>query len=152
MTKKFAAAVSHDAREVEELRADRALAVEYLKLAMQSLDDPDDRAAGLSALRNIAEAHGGLAAIAAEAGISREALYRSLSPTGNPTLKTLLAVLKAVGMRLSVEHGGRASAALHVRAARGSAKRGLASPGKLDPPTAAQRRARYKVKGRPLPG
>jgi probable addiction module antidote protein len=41
--------------------------------------------------------------VASEAGISREALYRALSPKGNPTLKTLLAVLKTVGMRLSVE-------------------------------------------------
>ena len=58
--------------------------------------------AGLLALRDVAEAHGGLAAIAQEAGITREALYRALSPNGNPTLKTLLAVLHAVGMRLSV--------------------------------------------------
>lgn len=103
MKRKIVAAVPHDEREVGELRADRELAVAYLRMAMTSLDDPDDRAAGLLALRAVAEAYGGLAAIAAEAGISREALYRALSPTGNPTLKTLLAVLKAVGMRLSVE-------------------------------------------------
>lgn len=95
--------VSHHEREVAELRADRELAVAYLKAAMESLDDPDERAAGLLALRTVAEAHGGLGAVAAEAGISRESLYRSLSPKGNPTLKTLLAVLKTVGMRLSVE-------------------------------------------------
>ena len=63
----------------------------------------DDRAAGLLALRTVAEAYGGLAVVAAEAGISRESLYRTLSPKGNPTLKTLLAVLKTVGLRLSVE-------------------------------------------------
>ncbi len=103
MKRKIAAAVSHHEREVEELRADHQLAVEYLKAAMESLDDPDDRAAGLLALRTIAEAYGGLGAVAAEAGISRESLYRALSPAGNPTLKTLLAVLKTVGMRLSVE-------------------------------------------------
>ncbi len=57
------------------------------------------------ALRDIAEAYGGMAAIAREAGITREALYRALSPTGNPTLKTLLAVLHAMGMRLSVSAG-----------------------------------------------
>ena len=108
--KKRAAAVSHHAREVAELRSDRDLAVEYLKAAMESLDDPHDRAAGLLALRTVAEAYGGLGAVAAEAGISREALYRSLSPSGNPTLKTLLAVLKAVGMRLSVEPGRRMAA------------------------------------------
>lgn len=96
-------AVSHHDAELAELRADRELAVEYLKAAMASLDDPDDRAAGLLALRTVAEAYGGLGAVAAQAGISREALYRALSPNGNPTLKTLIAVLKTVGLRLTVE-------------------------------------------------
>jgi probable addiction module antidote protein len=103
MKKKPTGAVSHHEREVAELQADRELAIEYLRAAMESLDDPDDRAAGLLALRTVAEAYGGLGAVAAQAGISRESLYRALSPKGNPTLKTLLAVLKAVGMRLSVE-------------------------------------------------
>lgn len=103
MKKAWKASVSHTEETIKELRADRELAVEYLKAAMEELDDPNNRAAGLLALRDIADAYGGLAAIAAEAGISREALYRSLSAKGNPTLKTLLAVLKAVGMRLSVE-------------------------------------------------
>jgi probable addiction module antidote protein len=103
MRKKIIAAVSHQEREVAELRADHELAVEYLKAAMESLDNPDDRAAGLLALRTVAEAYGGLGTVAAGAGISRESLYRALSPKGNPTLKTLLAVLRAVGMKLSVE-------------------------------------------------
>jgi probable addiction module antidote protein len=102
-SKAIIGAVSHREREIAELRADRQLAVEYLKAAMESLDDPDERAHGLIALRTVAEAYGGLGAIAAEAEISREALYRALSPSGNPTLRILLAVLKAVGMRLSVE-------------------------------------------------
>jgi probable addiction module antidote protein len=97
------ASVSHHEREVEELRADHELAVEYTKAALRDLDDPINRAAGLLALRAIAEAYGGLGAIAEQAGISQEALRRSLSPKGNPSLNTLLAVLKAVGMRLSVE-------------------------------------------------
>jgi probable addiction module antidote protein len=97
-------AVSHHDREVAELRADRELAVEYLKAAMEGLDDPDERGGALLALRAIAEAYGGgLGTVAAHAGISRETLYRTLSPKGNPTLKTLIAVLKTVGMRLSVE-------------------------------------------------
>ena len=53
-------------------------------------------------LRALAEAYGGLGAVAAKAGISRESLYRSLSPKGNPTLKTLVAVLNTMGLRLSV--------------------------------------------------
>ena len=84
MSKKLKAAVSHHERELAELRADRELAVEYLKAAMESLDNPDDRAAGLLALRTVAEAYGGLGAVAAQAGISRESLYRTLSPKGNP--------------------------------------------------------------------
>ena len=59
MTKKVVAAVSHHDREVAELRADRELAVEYLKAAMESRDNPDDRAVGLLALRTVAEAYGG---------------------------------------------------------------------------------------------
>jgi probable addiction module antidote protein len=102
--------ISHHESEVAELRADRDLAVEYLKAAMESLDDPENRAAGLLALRTVAEAYGGLGAVAAETGISRESLYRALSPKGNPTLKTLLAVLKTVGMRLSVEPENHAHA------------------------------------------
>lgn len=108
--KKLKGVTSHHDQEVAELRADRELAIEYLKVAMQSLDDPCDRASGLLALRTVAEAYGGLGLVATEAGISREALYRALSPKGNPTLKTLLAVLKTVGLRLSVESESRVHA------------------------------------------
>ena len=107
---KLKGAASHHEAEVAELRADRELAVEYLKAAMESLDNPDDRAAGLLALRTVADAYGGLGAVAAEAGISRETLYRTLSPKGNPTLKTQLAVLKTVGLHLSVEPENHAHA------------------------------------------
>ncbi|MGO9316624.1 MAG: addiction module antidote protein [Terracidiphilus sp.] len=88
--------------EVKELREDREFAVEYLKAAMEALDNPEERAGGLIMLRAVAEAYGGVGAVAVKAGISRESLYRALSPKGNPTLKTLIAVLKTVGLRLSV--------------------------------------------------
>lgn len=100
--RKLIGAVSHHEREVEELREDRAFAVEYLKAALESLGNPEDRGASLLMLRALAEANGGLGAIAGEAGISRESLYRSLSPNGNPTMKTLIAVINSMGLRLSV--------------------------------------------------
>ena len=103
MNKALTASVSHTEETIKELRADRQFTVAYLKAAPEELDDPNNRAAGLLALRDVAEAYGGLGMVAEQAGISREALYRSLSPKSNPTLKTLLAVLKSVGMRLSVE-------------------------------------------------
>lgn len=99
---KLVGVVSHHEREVEELRKDREFAVEYLKAALESLDNPEERGGSLLMLRALAEAYGGMAAVAAQAGISRESLYRSLSPKGNPTLKTLIAVLNAIGLRLSV--------------------------------------------------
>ena len=102
IVKKIVGAVSHHEREVEELRADRELAIEYLKVSMESLSIPEERAGALLSLRAVAEAYGGLGAVAAAAGISRESLYRALSPKGNPTLKTLVAVLNTVGLRLSV--------------------------------------------------
>lgn len=99
---KYKSLVSHHLAEVEELRADRELAVEYMKLAIELLNDSEYRAAGLRALGAIVEAYGGFSADSEEADISRESLYRSLSPDGNPTLKTLLAVLKTLKLRLSV--------------------------------------------------
>lgn len=77
---------------------------------MESLGNPDDRAADLFALRTVAEAYSGFGAVAVETGISRESLYRTLSPKGNPILEALLAVLKAVGIKLSVEPGHHAAA------------------------------------------
>ena len=55
--------------------------------------------------RHIASALGvaarakGMSSVARETGLAREQLYRSLSENGNPTLETLLAVMKAIGFR-----------------------------------------------------
>ena len=45
----------------------------------------------------------GMTEIAIEAGLSRESLYRSLSEKGNPTLATVLAVAKSMGVCLTVK-------------------------------------------------
>ena len=100
--REYAAGIPYHEWEVEKLRSDAELAVECLKLALESLNDPGERGGSLLMLRAIAEAYGGLGAVAAKAGISRESLYRSLSPKGNPTLKTLIAVLNTMGLSLSV--------------------------------------------------
>lgn len=94
------ASVSHEAAIVEELRRDPAFAAEYLKAA---LDDTEEPNVLLVVLRQLAEAQGGMAKVAKAAGVERESLYRALSPRGNPRLSTLTAVLKAVGLKLSVE-------------------------------------------------
>ncbi|MGL4528105.1 MAG: addiction module antidote protein [Aestuariivirga sp.] len=53
-----------------------------------------------SALGVVARAKG-MTKIARETGLAREQLYKSLSPTGNPTLETTIAVMKAIGFELT---------------------------------------------------
>jgi probable addiction module antidote protein len=45
----------------------------------------------------------GMAQIAGQTGLSREQLYRSFSASGNPTLKTTLAVMKALNIELTAK-------------------------------------------------
>ncbi|MGB6451574.1 MAG: addiction module antidote protein [Steroidobacteraceae bacterium] len=66
------------------------------------LEDGDARAVPV-ALRTVAEAVGGMAALARKTGLSRETLYRTLSARGNPRLATLAAILGAFGLRLTVQ-------------------------------------------------
>ena len=53
-----------------------------------------------AALGDIARARG-MTAVARKAGLGRESLYKALSPQGNPELATVLAVVQALGLRLS---------------------------------------------------
>ncbi len=52
--------MSHTDKTIKELRADRQFSGQYLKAALAELTDPDNRAAGLLASRDVAEAYGGL--------------------------------------------------------------------------------------------
>ncbi len=97
---KRGASISHDEAMIRELRKDPDFAAEYLRAA---LEDEDDPRVLLVALRRVAEAHGGVAKVAKAAGVERESLYRALSANGNPRLSTLVAVTKAMGLKLTVE-------------------------------------------------
>jgi probable addiction module antidote protein len=90
--------VSHRERLVDELRADPALAAEYVNAAAE---DGDPRVY-LAALKTVAEAQG-MAKVAKAAGVPRESLYRALSAGGNPRFSTLHAILKAAGLKMAVE-------------------------------------------------
>ena len=94
------ASISHDEAVVAELRENPEFAAEYLRAALEDNDEPSVL---LVALRRVAEARGGIAKVAKAAGIERESLYRALSVRGNPRLSTLVAVAKAVGLKLTVE-------------------------------------------------
>ena len=53
-----------------------------------------------TALGDVARAKG-MTQLAAEAGVTREALYKALSATGDPRLSTFLGVMKALGIKLT---------------------------------------------------
>ena len=69
----------------------------YLEAAMEG-NDPKHIA---SALGDVARSKG-MSEIARKSGLGRQALYSALSENGNPTLETLLAVLKALDLELSI--------------------------------------------------
>jgi probable addiction module antidote protein len=54
------------------------------------------------ALGAIARARGGIAKLATDTGLSRQALHKALSENGNPTLDTVLKVLTALGLQMRI--------------------------------------------------
>ena len=88
---------SHEEAMVELFRDDPQFAADYLNDLL--LDgEPADL---LVALRQIAQAQGGVLALAKETELNANQLYRTLSPQGNPELRSLFAALKALGLRLT---------------------------------------------------
>ena len=74
-------------------------AAEYLNAALQD----GDSQIFLLALRNVAQALGGLSRIAKKTKLNRASLYRMLSKKGNPELYSLGSLLKVLGLKLAVE-------------------------------------------------
>ena len=85
---------SHDEATMASFRDDPEFAAEYLNEDQQEL---------LLALRRMAEAFGGVSKLARTTNLNATSLYRTLSPRGNPELRSLRALLKAMGMRLAVQ-------------------------------------------------
>lgn len=98
---------SHEAATVESFRKDPQFAAEYLNAVLADGDQEEL----LLAIRRMAEAFGGVAKLAAKAELNATTLYRTLSPKGNPALKSLTAVLQAMGMQLAVRPLARKRAA-----------------------------------------
>ncbi|MGX9526702.1 helix-turn-helix domain-containing transcriptional regulator [Alcaligenes nematophilus] len=90
---------SHDEAMADLYRSDPALALETIN---QILED-GDQAELLIVLRQLAQAFGGVQAVAEQAQLNPTQLYRTLSPKGNPALSSLTAILKTMGLRLAVQ-------------------------------------------------
>lgn len=91
------------------------LTKDYREYLLKQLEEPEEAAAYINALledgdesalllgfRDVVDARG-LGEIAKITGLNRENLYRMLSKQGNPRLSSLIALLKALGLSLSVE-------------------------------------------------
>ena len=94
-------------RKYEDSLKERLLDPEYarvfLDVALEEYEQDGDTEAFLLALRDVAEAQGGITKLAEQTKLNRQNLYKALSEEGNPRLKTLGAVLHELGFRLSVE-------------------------------------------------
>jgi len=77
---------------------DPEYAAEYLNAVLEE----NDQAAFLLALRDVADARGNLSELARESSLNRESLYKMLSERGNPSLSSLHALLKSLGLHLQV--------------------------------------------------
>jgi probable addiction module antidote protein len=84
---------------VDYLKSDEEM-VMYLEACFEEAGD--DAAFIAAALGDIARAKG-MSAIAAETGLTREGLYRTLSKDGNPSFSAVLKVMKAMGLKLKPE-------------------------------------------------
>ena len=92
-----------------------AKSIDYQDYLIQSLKDPQEAAGYLNAalddgdidgfleaLRNVVDAHGGMAKLAETSSKSRNSLYNTVKNTGNPYLRNTNEILHALGFHLSV--------------------------------------------------
>ena len=85
-----------DAAEYLQSDADCAA---YLQACIEQA--PDDAALFTKALGDIARARG-MMQLAKDTGLTREGLYKSLSDHGNPSLSTVMKVMHALGLQMTI--------------------------------------------------
>lgn len=89
----------HDQAMADLYRSDPTLALSVINSILQD----GNQAELLTVLRQLAQASGGVPAIAKTAQLNPTQLYRTLSSKGNPALDSLLSILRALGLRLMVQ-------------------------------------------------
>ncbi len=81
----------------QRLAASEEEAIGYLNACREE----NDPALLLAALRDVAEARGGLNRLAQQAGLNHESLSRTLSESGNPTLGSFYDILDALNIQMT---------------------------------------------------
>ncbi|MEJ0063646.1 MAG: addiction module antidote protein [Alphaproteobacteria bacterium] len=97
MTKKISKSKTTPYDSAEYLDSDEAINA-YMEEALET----DDPAFIAQALGTIARARG-MSKVAKQSGLSRESLYKALSADGNPEFGTVMRVMQALGLKLSVK-------------------------------------------------
>ena len=93
---------SYEANLIERLK-DAELAQAYLETAFDSYEKDGDTEALLLAMRDVAEAQGGIGQLDKRTSISRQHLYEILASKHNPRLDNWLSVLSGLGFRVRLE-------------------------------------------------
>jgi probable addiction module antidote protein len=75
----------------------------YLEVALENYEEDKDVEAFLMALRDVAEAQGGISKLAKTTHLNRQNLYRALSNRGNPRLETIGTILHGLGFKLAIQ-------------------------------------------------
>lgn len=75
----------------------------FLEAALREYEADGDVGVFLQSLRYVGEAQGGMATLAKRTGLNRQSLYKMLNPAGNPELKSVLAIIRSLGMRVKLE-------------------------------------------------
>jgi probable addiction module antidote protein len=83
---------------INELKKDPEFAAEYLNAAIRD----GDPAVFLMALGDLLKAKG-VSSVSKKTGLNRENLYRIFSQDGNPQIKSVFALLDALGLKLKTE-------------------------------------------------
>jgi probable addiction module antidote protein len=89
---------SHEDATIASFRRDPKLAAAYINAVLHDGDNDEL----LLALRRLASAFGGVSAVAESAGVNKTSLYRALDEGGNPEIKTVRNVLRAMRLDLQV--------------------------------------------------
>lgn len=82
---------------------------EMIASYLEAVLEDGDPALIAAALGDVAKAKG-MTQIAKDAGVTRDSLYKSLKEGGNPTLSTVVNVLRSLGLTLSVQPSKHESA------------------------------------------
>lgn len=94
--RKFKEALHEDLKDPLEAKV-------YLEVALENYEEDKDTEAFLMALRDVADAQGGISKLAQRTHLNRQNLYRALSNQGNPKLETIGAILHGLGFKFSIQ-------------------------------------------------